>query len=206
MKPTISRKDSETIETIYFPAVLGRMKHLPRWALMPNIRQENVHEHSMDVALIADLLCSIRNEIFGGNINAGEVVRAALYHDASEIFTGDVATPVKYANPEIKKCLKDAETEACNKLMDMLPEEVRQNYRNSFFPSLEVKELVKAADKLSGLIKCIHERKLGNTEFGDAEESHYDWLRQHCGHLQEVGYFVDHCISAYEKSLDKVLR
>lgn len=203
---TIPGKELERMETVYFPAVLGRMKHLPRWALMPNIRQENVHEHSMDVALIADLLCSIRNELFEGDINAGEVVRAALYHDASEIFTGDVATPVKYANPEIKKYLEDAETEACNKLMAMLPEEVRQTYRNSFFPTPEVKELVKAADKLSGLIKCILERKLGNTEFGDAEKAHYSWLWLNCGHLQEVGYFVDHCISAYEKTLDKVLR
>jgi 5'-deoxynucleotidase len=173
---------------------------------MPNIRTENVHEHSMDVALIADLLCAIRNELFEGSVNAGEAVRAALYHDASEIFTGDVATPVKYANPEIKKCLKAAETEACTKLIGMLPDSIQAAYRDSFFPSQDIKELVKAADKLSGLTKCILERKLGNSEFGDAEESHHSWLRENCGHMHEVGYFVDHCIPAYESSLDKVLR
>lgn len=191
----------------HFPAALKRMENLPRWSLMPNLKNENVHQHSMDVAIIVDLLCALRNEMFGGNIDSGAAVRAALYHDASEIFTGDVATPVKYANPEIKKLLKEAENAACHRLIDMLPAEVRDVYGQSFFPDSDVKMVVKAADKLSGLIKCISERKLGNQEFQDAEDGHREWLQINCGQtMPEVLYFMDHCLPAYEISLDKVMR
>jgi 5'-deoxynucleotidase len=190
-----------------FSAALGRKRNIRRWCLMPNLRSENVHEHSMDVAEITDFLATMRNAVFGGNIDVGTAVRVALYHDAGEIFTGDVVTPVKHANPKISRCMKASEKIASEKIINMLPPEVRNIYRTNFFPTdPSIKELVKAADKLSGLTKCIAERKLGNEEFFDAEEEHHYWLKKHCAHMPEVQYFIDHCLPAYEMTLDRALK
>ena len=155
----------------HFFAYISRMRFIQRWALMRNTAQENVQEHSHQVAVLAHALAVIRNQRFGGCVDAGQVVVAALYHDASEILTGDMPTPIKYDNPDIRRAYKEVEAVAERKLLHMLPEELQTVYA----PVLtgqggEVEKLVKAADKLSAWIKCVEEMKAGNLEFRAAAE------------------------------------
>ena len=152
----------------FFP-MISRMRYINRWGLMRNTRLENIQEHSHQVAVLAHALAVIENRYFGGQIDPGAVAVAALYHDASEILTGDMPTPIKYDNPAIRSAYKDVERVAAAKLLEMLPPELRQAY----VPVLtevdgEVERLVKAADKLSAHIKCLEELKAGNAEFRDA--------------------------------------
>ena len=150
----------------HFFAYMARMRFIQRWALMRNTAPENVQEHSHQVAVLAHALAVIRNEKFGGQVDAGAVAVAALYHDASEILTGDMPTPIKYDNPVIQRAYKDVEAVAERKLVDFLPPELREVYRPILtVTDPEVEQLVKAADKLSAHIKCLEELKAGNTEF-----------------------------------------
>jgi 5'-deoxynucleotidase len=179
------------------------MRFIQRWALMRNTAQENVQEHSHQVAVLAHALAVIRNEKFGGNVDAGQVAVAALYHDASEILTGDMPTPIKYDNPAIRKAYKDVEAVAEQKLLAMLPEELQDVYAPVITgPGGEVEELVKAADKLSAYIKCVEELKAGNNEFREAAAQTKKALEAY--ELPEVRYFMDTFMESFSLTLDEL--
>ncbi len=155
-----------------FYAVLGRMKYINRWGLMRNTRNENLSEHCLDVAMIAHALVVIDCRLFGGKLNPEHAACLAMYHDASEIITGDMPTPVKYYNPEIRSAYAAAETAAEDKLVSYLPDYMREDIAPLISQKdEEYKPFIKAADKLSALAKCIEELKMGNREFADAERS-----------------------------------
>ena len=153
----------------HFYAMLSRMRYINRWGLMNNTRCENLSEHSLDVAMIAHCLVLIHNKRFGGNLNAERAALLALFHDATEIITGDMPTPVKYFNLEIKNAYKEIETTAGNRLVSMLPDDFKDDMdkiiKMNGTGDDELKKYVKAADKFSALIKCIEEIKMGNSEF-----------------------------------------
>ena len=160
----------------HFFAYISRMRFIQRWALMRNTAPENVQEHSHQVAVLAHALAVIRNERFGGQVDAGAVAVAALYHDASEILTGDMPTPIKYDNPAIRKAYKEVEKVAEDKLLRLLPPDMQPVYKQVLRPDAETEALVKAADKLSAYIKCVEELKAGNREFESAARQTRDLL------------------------------
>jgi len=187
----------------HFFAYISRMRFIQRWALMRNTAQENVQEHSHQVAVLAHALAVIRNEKFGGQVDAGQVAVAALYHDASEILTGDMPTPIKYFNPGIQKAYKEVEAVAEQKLADMLPEELRGAYAGILTVADEdVERLVKAADKLSAYIKCVEELKAGNNEFREAAAQTRKALEAYG--LPEVNYFMDTFMESFSLTLDEL--
>lgn len=188
----------------YFYAMLSRMKYINRWGLMRNTREENLSEHSLEVAFIAHALGIINNEVFNGSINADRLAILGMYHDVTEIITGDMPTPVKYYNSEIRTAYKEVEKAAGQEILTGLPENIRKRYNNLLTESENEKELwiyVKAADKLSALIKCIEERKMGNTDFFKAEQSTLDSIKN-MG-IAEADYFIEHFIPAYSMTLDE---
>ena len=157
-----------------FFAFVSRMKYIDRWALMRNSYTENISEHSLEVSMLAQALCVIGNKRLGKSLDAEKAVLVALYHDASEIITGDMPTPIKYLNKDIKGAFKDIEAQANMRLLDMLPDDLKESYEEILFPKTGLEyelKLVKAADKLSALIKCIEEEKAGNKEFHKAGET-----------------------------------
>ena len=187
----------------HFFAYISRMRFIQRWALMRNTAPENVQEHSHQVAVLAHALALIRNEKFGGHVDPGLVASAALYHDASEILTGDMPTPIKYDNPAIRTAYKDVEAVAEGKLLRMLPPELQAAYA----PVLtavdpEVERLVKAADKLSAHIKCLEELKAGNAEFREAAAQTRRALEAF--DLPEVAYFMDTFLPSFSLTLDEL--
>ena len=187
----------------HFFAYISRMRFIQRWALMRNTAQENVQEHSHQVAVLAHALAVIRNEKFGGDVDAGQVAVAGLYHDASEILTGDMPPPIKYDNPAIRKAYKDVEAVAERKLLEMLPEELQAVYRPVLTgPGGEVEQLVKAADKLSAYIKCVEELKAGNNEFREAAAQTRKALEEY--DLPEVRYFMDTFMDSFALTLDEL--
>ena len=187
----------------HFFAYVSRLRFIQRWALMRNTAQENVQEHSHQVAVLAHALAVIRNEKFGGNVDAGQVAVAALYHDASEILTGDMPTPIKYDNPDIKKADKEVEAMAEKKLLHMLPEELQSAYAPVITgQSGEIEELVKAADKLSAYIKCVEEMKAGNNEFREAAAQTRKALDAY--ELPEVAYFMETFMESFSLTLDEL--
>ena len=187
----------------HFFAYIARMRFIQRWALMRNTASENVQEHSHQVAVLAHALAVIRNEKFGGRVDAGQVAVAALYHDASEILTGDMPTPIKYDNPAIRKAYKDVEAVAEGKLVDFLPEELRGVYRPILTAADEdTEQLVKAADKLSAHIKCLEELKAGNNEFREAAAQTRRALEEY--DLPEVKYFMDTFLESFALTLDEL--
>ncbi len=189
----------------HFFAMMSRMKYIERWALMRNSERENISEHSMEVAMIAHALAVISNVRLGNNLNVEKAALIGLYHDCTEIITGDMPTPVKYYNDDIKTAFKEVENVAANKLLSMLPEDMRSYYDSLFFKEEEDKylwKLEKAADKLSALIKCIEEKKAGNTEFSSA----YKALRESIEKMQlkEVYIFLNEFLPSYEMTLDEL--
>ena len=187
----------------HFFAYVSRMRFIQRWALMRNTASENVQEHSHQVAVLAHALAVIRNKKFDGNIDAGQVAVAALYHDASEILTGDMPTPIKYDNPAIRKAYKDVEAVAERKLLEMLPEELRDVYAPALTgPGGETEKLVKAADKLSAYIKCVEELKAGNLEFREAAAQTRAALEAY--DLPEVQYFLETFMDSFSLTLDEL--
>ena len=187
----------------HFFAYMARMRFIQRWALMRNTAPENVQEHSHQVAVLAHALAVIRKEKFGGTVDPGAVAVAALYHDASEILTGDMPTPIKYDNPAIRKAYKDVEAVAEQKLVDFLPEELRPIYRPILTAAdKEGEELVKAADKLSAHIKCMEELKAGNNEFREAAAQTRRALEAY--DLPEVRYFMDTFLDSFSLTLDEL--
>lgn len=187
-----------------FYAVLSRMKYITRWALMRNTRSENICEHSQDVAVLAHALALLTNRRFGGAVDVGQCVLIALYHDAPEIFTGDLPTPVKYYNPAIREAYKQVETVAADKLLHMLPEDLRPDYEALLCPGEEwgeEKRLVKAADKLAALIKCVEEEKQGNAEFARARTAAEAAIRE-MG-LPAADCFLEEFLPAFALTLDE---
>ncbi len=188
-----------------FYAMLSRMKYIDRWALMRNSYTENISEHSLEVSILTHALCVIGNKRLGKKLNAEKAVLIALYHDASEIITGDMPTPIKYLNKDIKGAFKDIEAKANRRLLDMLPEDLRPDYEELFFPdsSLEYeRKLVKAADKLSALIKCIEEEKTGNTEFKSAGRTLEASIEEMW--LDEAAIFMREFLPSYRLTLDEL--
>ena len=174
----------------HFFAYISRMRFIQRWALMRNTAPENVQEHSHQVAVLAHALAVIRNEKFGGHLDPGAVAAAALYHDASEILTGDMPTPIKYDNPAIRSAYKDVEKVASRRLLEMLPPELRPVYEPILLETDgEIHRVVKAADKLSAYIKCVEELKAGNNEFREAIAQTRRALEGYG--LPEVEYFLE---------------
>ena len=187
----------------HFFAYLSRMRFINRWALMRNSYTENIAEHSHQVAMLAHALALIRNKHFGGQVDAGAVAAAALYHDAPEILTGDMPTPIKYYNPAIRDAYKQVEQVACNKLLGMLPQELQSAYDELLRPvDEEVEQLIKAADKLSAWIKCIEELKAGNLEFRAAADQTEKALDGYG--LPEVAYFKEHFMPSFRLTLDEM--
>ena len=189
---------------IEFYALLGRMRNITRWGLMRNTFSENIQEHSHQVAVLAHALALIRREILHlEGPDPDKCAVAALYHDASEILTGDLPTPIKYYNPDIKQAYKQVERIAGNRLLDMLPPQLRQSYEQYVLEEDEsLLPIVKAADKLSAYIKCIEEQKGGNREFDSAEKQTMQAMKNM--HLPELDWFIQNCLPAYSLNLDQL--
>ncbi|MBR6431096.1 MAG: 5'-deoxynucleotidase [Oscillospiraceae bacterium] len=186
-----------------FYALVSRMKNINRWALMRNSYPENVQEHSHMVAVLAHALCVIRRDVFGIPTDPGAAVSAALFHDASEILTGDLPTPIKYHDPEIMTAYKQVEQQAAKKLVSSLPPEMRDAYEQVLTPAdPDVAAIVKAADRLSAYIKCVEELKAGNNEFRSASEQTMRKLR--AIDRPEVTYFIENFLPAFELTLDEL--
>lgn len=188
-----------------FFAMISRMKFIERWSLMRNSRQENLSEHSLEVGMLAHVLAVISNERLGNSLNAEKAALIGIYHDATEIITGDMPTPIKYFNADIQGAFKEIEKDAATRLYSLLPEYLMKSYKDVFFPTEEeayLWKLVKAADKLSALIKCIEEEKAGNTEFRSAKSSIYKLIKEM--QLKEVDIFIEEFLAAYSKTLDEL--
>ncbi len=188
-----------------FFAMVDRLKWIDRWALMRNTSPENLAEHSLQVAMLAHALCVIGNEELGKNLDPDRAAVIGMYHDVSEILTGDMPTPVKYFSPQIRNAYKDIEKDANERLLSILSDDLRPVYAQILQPGEEYSEekrLVKGADKLSAYIKCLEEEKSGNREFEHARESTLRSL--HELNLEEVEIFLERFIPAYEKTLDEI--
>ena len=188
-----------------FFAYMARMKLIKRWSLMKSVSEENIAEHSAQVAQIAHALALIKNKRFGGELNADRIATMALYHETSEVLTGDLPTPIKYYNPDIRKAYKDIEGIANEKLLSMLPEELTEEYRQLIEPDPDSYEhmLIKAADKISAYIKCIEEMRSGNREFAKAEGSLKKAVEDYFCY-DEVKYFCETFIDSFKKTLDEL--
>lgn len=187
-----------------FFAVISRMKYINRWALMRNTITENISEHSLEVAFIAHCLALLRNVRFNGNVDPERCALLAMFHDTTEIITGDLPTPIKYYSKEIKGAYDEIEKKAENTLLGYLPEDLREYYKPLFSKTSEEEELwilVKAADKLSALIKCIEERNMGNADFASAEKTTMSSLKKM--DIPEVKVFLDEFIPSYNLTLDE---
>ena len=186
-----------------FFALISRMRYIGRWGLMRNTFQENIQEHSHMVAVLAHGLAVIDRDILGNPADPDRCAAAALFHDASEILTGDLPTPIKYYNPSIKKAYKEVETISCEKLLSMLPEQVRGTYAPLLHESDDsVRVIVKAADKLSAYIKCVEELKAGNTEFESAARQTEAALK--AMELPCLDWFMAHCLDSFRLNLDEL--
>ena len=187
-----------------FFALISRMRYIERWSLMRNSIHENIQEHSHMVAVIAHALGIIRRDVMKIDCDPEACAAAALYHDCSEILTGDLPTPIKYHDAQITEAYRRVENIACEKLVEMLPEEMRAAFEPvlSGETAKELHPIVKAADKMSAYIKCIEERKAGNNEFANAERQTLAAL--HAYNMPEVEYFIEHFIPAFEKTLDEL--
>lgn len=186
-----------------FFAMISRMKYIDRWGLMNNTKSENISEHSLEVAVLSHALVNIADVRLGYRLNADRAAVMGLFHDASEIITGDLPTPVKYFNPEIKNAYKDVEKVAQNKLIAMLPEELREIYSPLLHEDdAELAPYVKAADKLSALIKCIEEERLGNNEFLKAKAATEKALADM--ELPALKIFMEEYLPAYYLTLDEL--
>ena len=186
-----------------FYALISRMRYITRWGLMRNTFQENIQEHSHMVAVLAHGLAMIDRDILGGSADPEKCAAAALFHDASEILTGDLPTPVKYYNPAIRDAYKQVEEVSCDKLLAMLPEKLRGGYEPLLKEQdAEVRKIVKAADRLDAHIKCIEELKAGNREFASAAESTKQSLIDM--HLPCLDWFMEHCLESFSLTLDQL--
>ncbi len=188
-----------------FFAFISRMKYINRWGLMRNIKEENVCEHSLDVAVIAHALSVIQKKRLNMDVNPEKTALYAIYHDASEIFTGDMPTPVKYYNSVIKTAYKEVELSVNERLLNMLPHDFRDEFKQILIPDDNEKQIwktIKAADKISAYIKCIEEEKSGNKEFLKAKQSLLQEIENM--NMQDVKIFMDEFLEGYSLTLDEM--
>lgn len=189
----------------HFYAMLSRMRYINRWGLMNNTKYENLSEHSLDVAIIAHCLALIHNKRFGGNVDPERAALLAVFHDATEIITGDMPTPIKYFNPEIKEAYQKIEDSAADKLVSMLPEDFQEDFEKIIKintpQDIELKRFVKAADRFSALIKCINEMRTGNDEFRKAKEAIEQSI--HEMDMPEAKVFENEFLPSFYLSLDE---
>ncbi|MBR2449035.1 MAG: 5'-deoxynucleotidase [Clostridia bacterium] len=187
-----------------FFAFLNRMKYIKRWSLMRSVREENIMEHSQQVAVIAHALAIIKNKKFGGTVDVSKVVLLAQYHEVGEVITGDLPTPIKYFNPEIKAAYKDLEKGACERLIAMLPQDMQKDYQDYIIPDENTEEykIVKCADRLAAYLKCVEEIKAGNSEFKKAKASIGNELKS--AKRAEVDYYLKEFAPAYDLTLDEL--
>ena len=185
-----------------FYAYMDRMKYIKRWQLMRSEREENIMEHSQSVAMLTHALAVIKNKLFGGNVDVEKAVLFAMYHETSEVMTGDLPTPIKYYNRSIRGAYKELERSAAMKMLEMLPEELRLELTPYVLADEDSEEykVVKAADRLSAYIKCLEELRSGNGEFAKAKKTIEEDL--HARNLPEVEYFFAHFIPSFNLSLD----
>ncbi|MBN3133775.1 5'-deoxynucleotidase [Pectobacterium brasiliense] len=189
----------------HFFAHLSRLKLISRWPLMRNVRTENVSEHSLQVAFVAHALAVIKNRKFDGNLNAERIALLAMYHDTSEVLTGDMPTPIKYYNAQIAHEYKKIEKIAQQKLVEMLPEELQQDYRmllDDNYTSEEERAIVKQADALCAYLKCLEELSAGNAEFTLAKARLEKTLQLR--HSPEMDYFMTVFVPSFSLSLDEI--
>lgn len=190
----------------HFFAMLSRMKYINRWGLMRNTREENLSEHSHEVALIAQALAIIGNKRLGKSYNTDRAAALGLIHDAPEIITGDLPTPVKYHSKGIREAYKEVEDLAGERLVSMLPDDFKEEYRAMLLMSSdedkELKPIIKAADKISAVIKCMEEKKSGNTEFEKAEQTLVNTI--HEMDLEEAEIFMQEFLPSYGLTLDEL--
>lgn len=188
-----------------FFAMLSRMKYINRWALMRNSYPENISEHSLEVGMIAHVLALISNKKYGNNLNAERAALIGMYHDCTEIITGDMPTPIKYYNKDTVEAYKYVEEQAAKDLLGMLPDYLQDEYESILFPKESEEylwKLVKAADRLSAYVKCIEEEKAGNREFSSAKSTVYAKLTEM--DIPEVRDFIRDFVEAYKKTLDEL--
>ena len=187
-----------------FYALMGRMRYITRWGLMRNTFAENISEHSHQVAVLAHALALIRREILGlEGPDPDRCAVAALYHDVTEILTGDLPTPIKYYNSSIKEAYKQVEHIAANHLLDMLPQQLRDCYAPLVLEEdAQVSRIVKAADKLSAYAKCIAEQRMGNTEYESAAQQTMESMR--AMECPELDWFIAECLPAFHRNLDQL--
>ena len=188
-----------------FFAVLSRLKYINRWCLMRNTRTENLSEHTLDTAYIAHALVLIDNRRFSGRLNPEHAAVLAMYHDVSEIMTGDMPTPVKYFNADLKKAYKAAEKSACQKLIDYLPDYMKNDIGGYIMPDSSAAEyapFIQAADRISSGMKCVEERKTGNREFMEAETTQLAAIKEM--NLPAANAFIDEFLPALSLTLDEL--
>ncbi len=187
-----------------FFAYLNRMKYIKRWSLMRSVCDENIMEHSQQVAVITHALALIAKENFNKDIDVNKAVLIAQYHEVGEVITGDLPTPIKYFNPEIKSAYKDLEANACERILNMLPENLKDKYQEYILPDTDTEEykLVKYADRIAAYIKCIEEIKAGNAEFKKAKKIIESELKS--SKRQEVVYYLKEFAPAFELTLDEL--
>lgn len=197
-------------ETSNFVALLQRMRYIERWALMRGSRPENLSEHSLDVAVVAHMLATIARVRHGADVDPARCAVVAVYHDASEVVTGDMPTPVKYANPVLRDAYKAVERSAVDSLLDTLPDDLRSSYEQVFRPDGSESDerafaIAKAADRISALAKCLEERRAGNSEFATAEQSCREAVEASAHDLPEVADFCREFLPSYGMTLDELL-
>ena len=187
-----------------FYAYMDRMKYIKRWQLMRSVREENIMEHSQQVAMFAHALAVIKNRIYGGNVNAEKAVLYAVYHECAEVMTGDLPTPIKYFDNSIRGAYKNLEEKASLKLLSMLPKELEGDFAASIIPDAQSEEyaIMKAADRLAAYVKCLEELRCGNNEFAKAKKSIEDDL--HSRNMPEVEYFFKNFIESFSLTLDEL--
>lgn len=187
-----------------FFAFLKRMRFINRWSLMRNTETENIQEHSLEVAMVAHNLAALKNEYFGGNLDINKVAVIAMYHEVSEIFTGDMPTPIKYFDPKLRSLYGEVETLAQEKMLSTLPERLQSVYKLYIVDAETLPEwpIVKAADTLSAYMKCVNELHAGNDEFKEAHDTILAKLK--ALNMPEVDMFIEEYVPALSESLDKL--
>ena len=187
-----------------FFAFIDRMKYIKRWQLMRSVRDENIMEHSQQVAMFTHALAVINNKVMGGNADPGKAVLYAVYHECSEVMTGDLPTPIKYFNNSIHGAYKQLEDRAVDKLLTTLPNELSLEFVLSMKPDCDCLEykLMKAADRLAAYVKCLEELRCGNSEFAKAKKSIEDDLKSR--KIPEVDYFFENFIKGFSLTLDEL--
>ncbi|TDG00742.1 5'-deoxynucleotidase [Paenibacillus piri] len=193
----------------HFFAYMYRLRYIERWSLMRNVVKENVAEHSYHVAILTHALCTIANVVFGRNVPTDSLVSKALFHDVTEVFTGDIPTPVKHHNPKILANFRDIEQMAAERMLDMVPGKLRAVYeplidtkKKADSAETELNKYVKAADLLDAYLKCVTELSAGNKEFGSAKKQIEKSIQEM--NMPEMQYFLDHLAPSLEKTLDEL--